>query len=156
MLKVHDLRAEYKRNPIGIGVRKPRISWKLHAGDRGVMQSAYRVEVADDSAFSVQVWDSGKVQSGQSVHVELDGLEAVSRRRYYYRVMVWDDRGRQSDWSETAYWETGLLDSSQWQAAWISAPSDDERSPLLRTAFRAGTGIREARIYATALGLYEL
>ncbi len=161
MLKVYALRTEYKENPIGTDVRKPRISWKLQSNERGAVQSAYRIEVARDSIFEQPIWDSGIVQSEQSVHIELERLELTSRQRYYYRVMAWDADSQQSEWSETAYWETGLLDSSEWRASWISAPRSDnpvdaKRSPYLRTSFQATPGIQEARIYATALGLYEL
>lgn len=160
MLEVVRLRCEYKRNPIGIGARRPRIGWQLKADGRGVAQAAYRIEAAADAGFERVLWNSGEVRSSQSAHVELPGLEMESGRRYYYRVQVWDTKGRSSDWSaEETYWETGLLSPSEWQASWISAPQgdadDSEQVPLLRRAFSLKSGVKEARLYATALGLYE-
>lgn len=160
MLEVVRLRCEYKRNPIGIGTRRPRIGWQLKADGRGVAQAAYRVEAAADAGFERVLWDSGEVRSSQSAHVELPGLETESGRRYYYRVRAWDTKGESSAWSaEEAYWETGLLSPSEWQASWISAPAGDagatEQVPLLRRAFSLKSGAKEARLYATALGLYE-
>src|SRR5882672_8092943 len=45
-LEAASLRAEYKTNPLGIDVRKPRLSWQLQSGARDVVQSAYQVRVA--------------------------------------------------------------------------------------------------------------
>ncbi|MDF2725178.1 MAG: alpha-L-rhamnosidase, partial [Paenibacillus sp.] len=162
MIQVKQVSCEYQQNPIGIGERAPRLSWKLAAeGKRGVRQSAYQIEVAEDSLFSNIEWESGKVVSGQSVHVETAGLETASCKRYYYRVRVWDGEGAQSDWSETAYWETGKFKGESWQAEWISAPLeqlpiDAEQTPLLRKTFSLQGTVKQARIYATALGMYEL
>lgn len=162
MIQVKQVRCEYQQNPIGIGERAPRLSWKLAAeGKRGVRQSAYQIEVAEDSLFSNIEWESGKVVSDQSVHVETTGLESVSCKRFYYRVRVWDGDGAQSDWSETAYWETGKFKGESWHAEWISAPLeqlpiDAGQTPLLRKTFSLQGAVKQARIYATALGMYEL
>jgi alpha-L-rhamnosidase len=32
-LSLYDLRCEYLKNPIGIDIRKPRLSWKIQSGD---------------------------------------------------------------------------------------------------------------------------
>lgn len=159
MLKVIDLRCEYKVNPIGIGVKHPRISWKLAADGRGVKQTGYQIVVAKDDAFQDVLWDSGQVQSEDSIHIALNEVPYETRTRYYYRVKVWDNRDRSSDWSEVAFWETGLgLD--EWTAEWISAPLDltdnPEQCPMLRRSFTARGKVKSARIYATSLGLYCL
>jgi len=142
MVQVKQVRCEYQRNPIGIGERQPRLSWKLEAAanDRGVSQSAYEIGIATDDSFDRKVWESGKVSSEQSIHVELSGFVAESRMRYYYRVRVWDQNGLESDWSETAFWETGKLQGDVWQAEWICAPLaqlpvEAEQTPLLRRTF---------------------
>lgn len=161
MFHVVDLRCEYLRNPVGIGVTRPRISWRLQTEEKGILQSAYRIQVAEDPQFAKLVWDSGKVISDRSVHVELGELPAVSRTRRYYRVQAWNQRGTSSPWSESAYWETGLLSASEWKADWIAAPrgageEESEISPMLRGTFALSGSVREARLYATSLGLYEL
>ncbi|NLX69713.1 MAG: family 78 glycoside hydrolase catalytic domain [Clostridiales bacterium] len=161
MLEVINLRCEYKDNPIGIDVTKPRISWIIQSEDRNVMQAAYQVQVAVDKDFDNPVWDTGKVESDQSIHIEYNGQPLISRTRYYYRVRIWDQKGRVSGWSETAFWEMGLLDEKEWIANWIT-PEDTDNSaelrpcPMMRKVFEADGEIRSARIYATSLGLYEL
>ena len=167
MLQVIELRCEYKHNPLGLDVKRPRISWKLTAEERAVAQGAYEIEVAASPDFTATEWSSGKVESDRSLHVELDGLEVVSRKRYHYRVRVWSAGGEASEWSEPAWFETGVLDKSEWTAKWIGLEKPEEqwktrpdtyeeRSPLLRKSFEVGQGMKRARVYATALGLYEL
>ena len=41
-LHLEGLRTEYLQNPIGIDVRAPRLSWRIHAERRGMLQSAYQ------------------------------------------------------------------------------------------------------------------
>ncbi|MBW5447732.1 Bacterial alpha-L-rhamnosidase [Cohnella sp. CFH 77786] len=161
MFRVTGLSCEYKINPVGIDVARPRIGWRLEADERAAVQTACRIQVADDPLFQRIVWDSGKVASDRSVHVELGDFASPSRKRFHYRVMAWNGQDRPSGWSEPGYWETGLLDASEWSASWISPPAelssrDPDRCPMLRKSFRVDGRIREARMYATALGLYEL
>src|SRR5262245_39639971 len=63
-VSVSALRVEYKENPLGIDVLKPRLSWQLDADHRGVMQSAYQIQVAsgenDLVAGRKLLWDSQK------------------------------------------------------------------------------------------------
>lgn len=161
MFTITGIRCEYKENPLGIDVRVPRISWKLQSDERGTRQTAYQITVAEDEHFVYLLWDSGKVESEQSIHVEISGLSLISCKRYYYRVQSWNQNGFCSGWSETAYWETGLLDACDWQAEWISAPADmplstPEQCPIFRKSFRIDGPVKSARVYATALGLYQL
>lgn len=166
MLTPHRLTCEYFVNPLGLGARRPRLSWKLSADAdaRDVRQSAYQIVVAADPDGERNViWDTGKVQSGQSVHVRYAGPELRSGQRCYWRVRVWDQDDRPSEWSPTAWWEMGLLDVADWQAQWITPDWDDPQdpaqprpAPLLRRAFVLDGQVRAARLYATSLGLYEL
>ncbi|CAG5082569.1 Rhamnosidase A [Thermobacillus xylanilyticus] len=160
-LIVTDLTCEYRTNPLGIGVRRPRFSWKLEGGRRGILQQAYRLAVAaEDGDFDRPIWDSGRVESGESVLVEYGGPELASRTKYVWRVKVWDDAGREAA-SEPAVFETTLLELSEWRASWITpaASAIDPQTDaafLLRKSFRVKGGVKAARIYATAAGVYEL
>lgn len=176
---VDSLRCESLKNPLGIDIKQPRLSWKLQSAQQGVMQSAYQVVMR--SPFGV-VWDSGKVMSEASVHVPYGGVALSSRLRYTWRVRVWDERDEQSAWSEMAWWEMGLLDANEWQANWIepqqkptkpeppihmfqnlgnvSPEADADYSRLnpcqyVRRPFFTSTLIKKARLYATAHGVYR-
>src|SRR5690606_18096668 len=73
-LTAADLRCEYRPNPLGIDVPRPRLSWKLQSDARGVRQHAYHILVASSlqqlNNEEGDLWDSGKIESDQSVHVE--------------------------------------------------------------------------------------
>jgi len=153
-LRIVSVRCEYRVNPLGIDVLRPSFSWKLEAEARNVFQSAYRVVVATCENFKNIVWDSGKVLSDQSVHVEYEGQTLKPRTRYYYKVQVWDNRQNEC-WSEVVFWETGLLGET-WTAEWITPGLETTACPLMRTTFSISKSVRSARIYVTALGLYEL
>jgi alpha-L-rhamnosidase len=157
-LLVHDLRCEYQENPLGIDVLQPRLSWKLASAQRGVVQSAYQIRVTERSDVH---WDTGKVLSDQSIHVPYSGSVLRSGQCCTWRVRVWDGNDQPSAWSESAWWEMGLLHPSDWHAHWIAPgwpeDADVERPcPYLRTTFSVDGPISSARAYITSLGFYEL
>ncbi|MBB6674935.1 alpha-L-rhamnosidase [Cohnella nanjingensis] len=161
-LMVIALTNDYRTNPLGTDVRKPRLSWKLASDRRGTLQAAYRIQVAGpDGGFDAPLWDTERTPSDQSVHVVYEGPALGSRTRYSWRVKVWDNHGAESDWSETAWWETALLNAAEWQAEWLT-PDPRALDPLaepaflLRKPFELRAGIRSARVYATAAGVYDL
>ncbi len=160
-----DLRCEYLKDPLGLDVARPRLSWHLADDRRGARQRAYRILVASSvdalAEDAADVWDSGRVESDRSIHVEYGGPKLRSRRRYVWKVRTWDADGGPSPWSPPAYWEMGLLKRSDWKAAWIASPEpiDPGRSnpcPMFRLSFEASGAPKRARVYASALGLYEL
>ncbi len=157
------LRCEYQINPIGIDVRQPRLSWQLLADERGVVQAAYQIRVAESIAelAADPIWDTGRVDSDQSVHVVYEGPTLASRQRYYWQVRVWDGDGTVSEWSTPAFWEMGLLEASDWQASWITPGWDEDLTvpqpaPMLRGTFTVHGEVQAARAYITSLGLYEV
>src|SRR5690349_12075140 len=72
-----DLGCEYKVNPLGIDSASPRLSWRLEGAARGIAQTAYQVRVAENESAlrngKSLVWDSGVVDSGDSVQVPYRG-----------------------------------------------------------------------------------
>ncbi|GAA2066966.1 family 78 glycoside hydrolase catalytic domain [Streptomyces albiaxialis] len=127
---------EHAQRPLGLDVRRPRLSWRLESqepGRHGQAQSAYRIRVATSPALltAPDVWDSGTVASDTSVLVPYAGPGLLPRTRYYWTVRVWDEVGRASAWGEPSWWETGLLDASRWTARWIGAPPGLLAAPRL-------------------------
>ncbi len=161
---VAHLRCEYKVDPIGIDSLKPRLSWRLESEARGVIQTAYRIQVSRDVAkwgSKSVVWDTDKVASDRSIHVPYEGPALESGRRYYWRVQVWDGSDRSSKWSAPGFWEMGLLLPEDWKAAWITPSGEEDTSksqpaPLLRGTFEVDGKVSSVRAYVTSLGLYEL
>jgi len=160
-LAVRDLRCEYKINPEGIDVLQPRFSWKINGTGNNILQTAYSLRIATDPRFSPKsiVWESGRVASDESHLLAYKGPDLKSGQRYYWQVRIWDNKGRSTRWSETAYWETGLLSPSDWKAKWIELDDDTVRyapSPHFRKEFTVSKPVRKATVYVSAHGLYEL
>ncbi|MCW5983005.1 MAG: family 78 glycoside hydrolase catalytic domain [Bryobacteraceae bacterium] len=160
-VKAVRLRTEYKVNPLGLDVRKPRLSWEVQGEGRGVAQSAYQLRVSRDEDGGDLVWDSGRVNSDESIHRPYEGPALESGKRYYWQARICDGKGRASEWSEAAWWEMGLLDAGDWKAKWIEPdlpddPSEPGPSPMLRRDFKVSGAIRSARAYVTCHGLYEM
>src|SRR5580704_9989165 len=164
-LVVGDLRCEYKVDPVGIDVRKPRFSWELVSAEKGVLQTSYEVRVAASEAELAKgkvVWDSGTQASDASIQVEYQGPSVASGRVYYWQVRVADNHRHLSEWSKTARWEMGLPETGDWKAKWIAPDlAEDETklnpSPMMRRVFlvNAKEKVERARLYASAMGLYE-
>ena len=163
-LSLQNLRCEYKTNPVGIDEMQPRFSWELQSDQRDVMQTAYQIKVAKSQSDLEKdknlVWDSGKINSDQSIHVEYAGEKLESRQRYFWQVEVWDNKGNSTTFKEPPYWEMALLSPTEWQAKWVEVvwPEDTAVSQpvqLFRKAFDVKKKIKKARVYVTARGLYE-
>ena len=162
--EVTNLRCEYRENPLGIDVEKPRLSWKLETGnlipERGNRQTAYQILAASSEALLKKdqgdLWDSGKVVSEQSVLVEYIGKPQGSWQQCHWKVKVWDMDGKASGWSQPSAWTMGLLEANAWQAKWIGAATKEHESLLLRRDFTVKSGLRRAVVAVCGLGHYEL
>lgn len=123
-LTVERPRCEYLNDPLGIDVIKPRLSWIVQSDDRGQKQTAYRVLVASSPERLANdegdLWDSGRVESDQTLHVEYSGKPLTSRMQCFWKVQAWDKDGKASPWSKPALWTMGLLNKSDWNAQWIA------------------------------------
>lgn len=157
--------------PLGIDDAEPRLSWRLAADRRAVMQSAYQVLVATAPELlqpgKADLWDSGTVASADP-WADYDGRSLVSRTRYYWSVRVWDEQDAATAWAPATWFETAFLDASEWEAEWIAGPvftppascsqSGTARmpctapAPLLRKDFRVARDVARARLYASGLG----
>jgi len=162
-LKVSEPTCEYRINPGGIDVKIPRLSWKLLSVNRNVVQTAYEIRVSEDAKSIAKghglLWTSGKVHSNRSVLVDYGGPELKSRQLCYWRVRVWDNKGKVSPWSSVNHWEMGLFNAREWQANWIQAAEETNGkpmpNPMFRNEFKAAKQVRKARLYITSHGLYE-
>ena len=172
IMQLTQLSCEYRQNPLGIDEKWPRLGWKLESQDRGKRQKSYQILVASSREVIVQgkgdLWDSGKVESDQSINISYQGKPLESRMVCWWKVRVWDEEDQVSDYSTPARWEMALLTQEDWQAHWIAMPNDAIEKPkdspddvglpcpFLRKDFVVEKPIQKARIYVTALGLYEL
>jgi alpha-L-rhamnosidase len=131
------LRCEYQNDPLGIDVAKPRLSWIVNSDERGQKQTTYQILAASTLETLAEnrgdLWDSGRVDSDRTIHVEYAGKPLAARRRCYWKVRIWDKDGQPSPWSRPAMWTMGLLTKSDWgDAKWIAladAPNAQPHTP---------------------------
>lgn len=124
--KIQNLLTENTITPIGLDEKKPRFSWQMSSTERGISQSAYRIEVTDSKGTSV--WDSGKIQSGESVNIPYNGSELQPTTKYNWKLTVWTQKGKQLQ--ANSWFETGLMNPdpnlSAWDGAeWIGGETGD-------------------------------
>ena len=146
------LRVEHLTYALGIGTTRPRFSWWIPG--TAARQLGYRIQTDNG-------WDSGRVESSDSVLVDYLGPALRSGQRVTWQVKVWTDLG-ESDWSDPHVFELGLLDAGDWSARWITPVESDlppaGRRPamLLRGEFELpDVPVAQARLHATAHGIYE-
>lgn len=124
--RVVQLRCEYRVNPLGIDVSRPRLSWVIEDSRWGAAQTAYQILVASSLAELDRdrgdLWDSGKVESSETNQIEYRGKPLASRQVCYWKVRIWDNAGKVTSWSDPALWSMGLLSENDFQAQWIEAP----------------------------------
>lgn len=158
MVTVVRVRVEYAHETLGLGVDRPRLSWMVESHTDGWRQSHYEMELRD-AAGNVRA-ATGQVESDESVLVAWRFPPLTSRERVAVRVRVWGTDGSVSAWSEPLAIETGLLGAQDWSARFVTPAWDDDTAqsqpaPLLRREFQVRGGVERARLYVTALGVYE-
>src|SRR5882757_10221439 len=85
---IQSVYCENLTNPLGIDLKTPRFSWVLTSTGRNVSQSAYEIHVSKDASSLAkgEVWNSGKVQSDQSVFVAYGGPALASGEKYFWQI----------------------------------------------------------------------
>lgn len=155
-VSVTGLLTENMTDPVGIDAAQPRFSWQLVSDKRNTVQTAYEIRVAEGTR---PVWNSGRVNSDQSVHILYAGETLASGRDYNWQVRVWDNGGKRSAWSPVAKFRTGILGKEGWKAKWIEPGYAEDTvmrpSPMMRKEFTVSGKIIRATAYITAHGLYE-
>ncbi len=181
-LSVANLRCESRTNPLGVDAIHPKLSWQLLSKQQNVLQTAYRILVADDEALLKMnignVWDSKQIKSSASIQVAYAGKALQSAKKYFWKVQVWDNKGNVSAWSSAAFWQMGLLQIKDWSnARWIAyenlpdslkiIPAEHGNGkkewgkrpdvlPLFRKTFSVTKKIKQASAFICGLGHFEM
>ena len=181
-LSVVHLRCESRSNPLGVDVGQPKLSWQLQSKQQNVLQTAYRILVADDEVLLKQnignIWDSKQIKSSTSIQVAYAGKGLQSAKKYFWKVQVWDNKGNVSALSSSASWQMGLLQVKDWSnAKWIGYEEINDTAiivphvhlngkkawgprkdvlPVLRKEFAIAKKIKQATVFICGLGHFEL
>ena len=152
------VRFEHLSEPFGVGTPRPRLSWTVETTAPSWHQSAYEVEATGPDGEPRG--RTGRVESAESVLVEWPFAPLASSERLAVRARVWGADDQVSAWSAPATVEAGLLQPTDWSARFVTPDWDEDTSrpnpaPYLRREFAVRPGLRSARLYLTALGVYE-
>ncbi len=174
---------DYAENAISIDDMHPRFSWIIASQERNQTQIAYRILVASTpkkmNLKQGDLWDSGKIMSGETIQHEYAGDNLKSNATYYWKVIIWDNNSKYHE-SQAAKFETAILSTDDWKAKWIGKGSPSEPLPpqgfykdtkeqylggdsivhdgnslLLRREVQLAKKIRSAKAFITGVGFYE-
>jgi len=127
-------------NPQGIDVPDPVLSWTINnkSSQRNIRQTAYQILVASSPekllAGLGDVWNSGKVKSDRMGQISYNGKALQSAVKYWWKVKIWDAKGKETAWSEPADWTMGMLSVSDWKAQWITAAGAEKYAHQYKSA----------------------
>lgn len=168
-ITVSDLQCEMLTNPEGIDVTQPRLSWQLKANVNQIAQTAYQITVASTlenlNADKGDLWDSGKVETDESVNIIYKGKRLENRQDAFWKVKVWTNKAAVE--STDAHFSMGILTYADWKSTrWIGydkASSGDSITQFSRLSARylrkelaIKKSVKKAKVYIMGMGLYEL
>lgn len=185
-LDVDKMHCELGENPVGIETPQPRFGWTLRSSRNDDRQTAYELAVTAHKDAAEYLWSTGKVTSAASQFILYNGSTLEKGKRYYWRVRVWDARGKVSPWSTWAFWEMApdiTASGAQWigaitkaesglpsgrsfhspsmkkpevAAAWGAVKPLAKRSIMLRKTWDVSKKVSRAVVAISGLGHYEL
>jgi len=171
------LQCEYRIDPLGIDVIKPRFGWQIQdlENTRGLRQTAYRLLVATSKKMldddQGNLWDSGKIDSVQSTLVPYGGKSLSSGEDCYWKVKLWTQNqngSEETSWSDPARFSIGLLEGNDWKGSWIKyagmpAKKDVDTVKVsgdehvwYRKTFTIDESAAKAFVHLASLGYHEL
>ena len=162
---------------LAVGTSRPRVGWRVGLtpaaplGTSDQRQTKYRILATSGDSGGAVLWDSGIVDSGDTLSIDWGGVALPSRTAVSLKVQITDGSGTACDWSEPVSFETALLSQTDWQAQWIAREKNgtesdcqqfaDNASPLFRYSFsdresgQAAASLVSARLFATGLGYFR-
>jgi alpha-L-rhamnosidase len=111
---------------------QPDFGWIVNSSQTADRQTAYQIAVASSPALlengGADLWDSGKVASGQSINVLYRGKPLAANSSYWWRVRTWDKDGKPSAPSKPQRFNTGVFNRAdkKWpgESRWIQLADD--------------------------------
>jgi alpha-L-rhamnosidase len=165
--KPFDLRCEHQKDPLGIDNLLPRFSWKYQSDKINSKQYFYQIIIASSIEKANQeigdFYCSDKIESNQSSLITLPLPKLKSRKKYFWKVRLWNQNNQQSLFSNTSSFEMGLLSKLDWHGKWIRPAqhlhpvgAPEQCGVYIRKEFSIKKQIEYSRIYIACEGLYEI
>jgi hypothetical protein len=180
---VYDARCQSLDCPVGVGESYPDFSWKISSDEQSVVQTAYQIRVASSLQkleADPDMWNSGKISSGQNTFIHYAGKPLSSATKYYWKVSIWTNKRQKSFDSKPSFFITGLLRENEWDnARWIgykvlpdslkvfpgvhgngdqlgNKAKERDVIPYFRREFTVRKKIKQALVFVSGLGQYVL
>ena len=151
-MKITNIKTEYLKNPLGIDIVHPLITWNVMGEDikyQKTFEIIYKINNGEEKKVNKET---------SSTHYQFEE-ELKSRDRVSYKIRVQSETGKWSEYSEENYFSVGLLNKTDWSAKWIRGDysvSKKNRYPV--DYFKKEFEVKETKnavLYITALGIYE-
>lgn len=134
------------------------LGWQINGDEKNIRQEAYRIQIGEGKDFSEILWDTGRVESGNSQFVEITGFVPEQFKRYYVQVMVWDNHGQKSRWSSECSFFYLCREKITWEAQWVApaAPLAQTQGGLyIRKRFAVKGRLQKAVLISATQGIYQ-
>ena len=151
-MKIIQMKVNHRENPLGFHMDRPVFSYKIIEAE-GKKQISARVCVSLIEDMSNLIYDSGIQKDIDSIAYEA-AIDLKACTKYYWNVTVATDAAGETAISDTAWFETGKMDSP-WSGRWISSDLNSGNHPVFYKDFIISQEIAAARLYICGLGLYE-
>ena len=150
MIKIINIKINYTTRPLGIDCDIPPLfSWE-YAQCFNLKQAAYRLVI---TAGKKCVWDSDWVQSDITAGIEYSGEKLEAQTFYTLNIYT---RTNQGEAEGVSGFETALEPADWRKLPWVvSSLNSENSSSLIRSNINIGTGVKYARVYIAAIGLFE-
>lgn len=158
MLEAVNITLDYLKEPCGL-MRLPEIGWELACLGHNILQSGYRIQISERRDFGSLLYDTGMTDGQESTNIKLPEIPLKSLTRYFLRVMVRNNLGEVSKFSEPVSFVTALLQGVRAGCFLTIEEEKDAKSAkgsYIRKAISVKRKVRSAYVCATALGLYHL
>ena len=147
-------------SPIGISHLNPLFGWSFEADyERRIMQEAYSISIYKANNLDNPVLCTDMTEGDACVDVSIPDLQLAPCTSYYWKVTVRLNDGTSIE-SPLAYFETAIDEKEMKKVHWIHMPNSyktqEFKSLLFRKTFTIDNEFTAAKIYTSALGIYDL
>ncbi|WP_244307390.1 hypothetical protein [Flavobacterium fluviatile] len=118
------LTCEMAENPLAVNTNQPRLSWQLVSKEFYATQIGYQILVSSSEEKlkngEGDIWNSGRVNSEKNLQIIYSGTPLKSETKYFWKVKVWNQKGKASNWSKIASFRMSPS-ASDLNPVWIGA-----------------------------------
>ena len=152
-----DLRTEGMTEPLGIDNTQPHFSWK-NTSPQPFLQTAYQIEVASSPTLlqkgQADIWQTGEVESDESVMIPFEGRQLEPRHLYYWRVRTRDAQAW-TPWSAVQRFGVGIIKPETMRGEYIGLGLGEAQSIMLTKTFQVAKPKGTALLHVNSLGYHE-